>query len=123
MWDEYLTSILMAYHTSTASPTGETPFMLVYGRQCTLAPDVTLLPPPRLPKSGKEYRDLLIDNLATAHKLAAEQNKKKQLAMKERYDTNSKEPVYKVGDQVLLHDPTKKTGVSKKTLLPMDGPI
>ena len=114
LWDEYLTSILFAYRTSTTSPTGETPFMLVYGRQCTLAPDIALLPPARLPKSKREYRNLLADNLATAHKLAAERNKKKQVAMKERYDTKSKEPIYKVGDKVLLHDSTKKTGVSKK---------
>ena len=65
----------------------------------------------------------MVDNLAIAHKLAAERNKMKQIAMKERYDTKSKEPVYKVGDKVLLHDSTKKTGVSKKLSYQWLGPF
>ena len=113
-WDDYLTSILLAYRTSAAAPTEETPFMLVYGRQCTLAPDISLLPPMKVPRNEKAHRDLIVDNLAVAHKLISERNLKKQIAMKERYDKDAANPIFKAGDQVLLHDPTKKKGVSKK---------
>ena len=113
-WDDYLSSILFAYRTSAAAPTEETPFMLVYGRQCALAPDISLLPPMKAPRSEKAHRDLIVDNLAVAHKLAADRNLEKQLAMKKRYDKNAADPKFKVGDLVLLHDPSKKKGVSKK---------
>ena len=109
-----MSSILFAYRTSSNSTTEETPFMLLYGRECTLAPDVTLLPPPKVPRSEKEHRDLLIDNLATAHKIAAERNAEKKKAMKERYDLTATEPKFKEGDLVLIRDQTKKKGVCKK---------
>ena len=54
-WDDYLTSILFAYRTSTTDPTGETPFMLFYGL-APQAPDVTLLPPSKVPRSEKAHR-------------------------------------------------------------------
>ena len=66
----------------------------------------------KVTKSEKAHRDLIVDNLAVAHKLAAERNLEKQLAMKERYDRNADDPKFRVGDLVLLHDPTKKKGVS-----------
>ena len=53
----------------------------------------------------------MIDNLATAHRIAAERNAEKKKAMKECYAT---EPKFKEGDLVLLQDPTKKKGVCKK---------
>ena len=87
-WDDYLSSILFAYRTSSNSTTEETPFMLLYGRECTLAPDVTLLQSSRVPKSEKEHRDLLVDNLATAHKIAAERNAEKKKAMKFKVERN-----------------------------------
>ena len=81
-WDEYLSSIRFAYRTTKTSPTGEKPFMLLYGRQCVIEPDVALLPPPRLARSDKEYRDLLVENLTIARTLAAERMKKRQEEMK-----------------------------------------
>ena len=88
--------------------------MLLYGRECTLTPDVSLIPPSRVPKSEKEHRDLLIDSVATAHKIAADRNAERKKAMKKRYDVNTTEPKYQEGDLVLLQDPTKKKGVCKK---------
>ena len=122
-WDEYLSSVLFAYRTTRTSPTGETPFMLLYGRQCVIEPDVALLPPPRLAKNDKEYRDLLVENLSIARTLAAERMRKKQEEMKNRYDKTARPPSYKVGDLVLLHDPTKKSGVSKKLSYQWMGPF
>ena len=66
--------ILFAYRMSTASPTEETPFMLLYGQECTLALDMLLLPPSKVPKSEKAHRDLQVDNLAVAHKIASKRN-------------------------------------------------
>ena len=88
--------------------------MLLYGQECTLAPDVSLLPLSKVPKSGKAHRELLIDNLAMTHKIALERNTERKKAMKERYDRNAAKPKFKTGDLVLLHDPTKKKGVCKK---------
>ena len=121
-WDEYLSSVLFAYRTTRTSPTGETPFMLLYGRQCIIEPDVALLPPPRLAKTDREYRDLLVDNLSLARNIAAERMRKQQQETKTRYDKTAKPPKYKIGDKVLLHDPTKKVGVSKKLSYQWTGP-
>ena len=84
---------------------------------------MTLLPPSRVPKSEKEHRDLLIDNLATAHKIAAERNAEKKKAMKERYDLKATEPKFKEGDLVLLQDPTKKKGGLQKTVRSFRGTL
>jgi hypothetical protein len=44
-WDNFLQSILFAYRTSVSAATGETPFMLIHGREARLPLDVALLPP------------------------------------------------------------------------------
>ena len=116
-WDDYLSSILFAYRTSTASLTEETLFMLIYSQECTLTQHVSLLPLSKVPRSEKEHKDLLVDNLVRAHKIASErstENKKK--AMKERYHRNTAEPKFKEGDLVLLYDPTKKKGPLHRSL-------
>ncbi len=36
MWDEFIDSALMAYHTTKYTITGVTPFLLVYGKEVVL---------------------------------------------------------------------------------------
>ena len=84
---------------------------------------MSLLPLSRVPKSEKEHRDLLIDSLATAHKIAADRNAERMKVMKERYHINTTEPKYKEGDLVLLLDPTKKKEVCKKLSDQFIGPF
>ena len=64
------------------------------GRECINALKVFLLPPSKVPKSEKAHRDLLVDNLAMAHKIASERNTEKKKAMKERYEKNMAEPKF-----------------------------
>jgi len=39
MWNEFIDSILMIYHTTKYAITGVTPFLLVYGREVVLPID------------------------------------------------------------------------------------
>ena len=50
--------------------------------------------------------------MTTAHKIASERNAERKKSMKERYDMNSVEPQYKIGDLV-LHDPAKEKEYAK----------
>jgi hypothetical protein len=60
--------------------------------------------------------------LALAQMLAAERNLEQQEVMKKQYDKKAAPHKFQVGQRVLLHDPTKKKGLSKKLSNHYTGP-
>jgi hypothetical protein len=70
-WHEYLPFIRMAYHNTTHSVTGYTPFFLMHGREMRLPIDVLLnRTRESYPKGIREYRDHLRNVLTQAYKEA-----------------------------------------------------
>lgn len=121
-WDKFVQSVLFAYRTSVCTTTGETPFFLLYGRRATLPLDVQLIQPTSLPSTYSDYKIHLVKNLALSQKIASEIAEKSQEKMKNNYDKNATETKFKIGDMVLLHDPTKKKGLTKKLSFQWEGP-
>ena len=113
-WDTFLNSIFFGIRTSVSASTGLTPFNLMMGRTARLPIDVSLLPPSKLTASGLEYRNFVVKNVAIAQSIAADSIEKAQLAMRKKYNQNTKLPTFQIGDSVLLADPTKKAGLAKK---------
>ena len=113
-WDTFLPGILFGYRTSTSSSTGESPFVMLYGRQPRLPMDVSLLPPSKLSADQSQYRSSIVKNLAIAQKLATDRNNTQQSNMKIQYDKKAAPPRFAIGQKVMVHDPTKKSGLTKK---------
>ena len=122
-WDLFLDGILFGYRTSTSTATDETPFFLLYGRHARLPMDVRHLPPSKLSVDNSAYRSVIVKNLAEAQKLATEVNEKQQNKMKQIFDRKASPPKFSVGDMVLLHDPVKPKGLSRKLKYHYEGPF
>jgi len=69
-----------------------------------------LIPPPKISADHSEYRSLLVRNLALSQQLATDMTKKAQETMKKNFDKKSADTKFKVGDWVLLEDPTLQHG-------------
>ena len=87
---------------------------MLYGRQPRLPMDVSLLPPSKLSVDQSQYRSTIVKNLAIAQKLASERNEIQQKYMKAQYDKKAAPPKFTLGQKVMVHDPTKKAGLTKK---------
>ena len=57
---------------------------------------------------------MIVKNLAIAQDLAAQEISKKQHNMKDSHDKNAGQPNFTIGQKVLLHDPRKRKGLSRK---------
>lgn len=91
-WDEFLTAVLFAYRTAPNDTRKHSPFELMFGRNPTLSPDVTLLDNQsqafwqkdeyylRLTKQLKKFAEQVKENVDKVHDAhyRREQNKKKR---------------------------------------------
>ena len=86
-WDRLLGPVLLAYRTTPHSSSGETPFFLMYGRDCQLPTGLDFyVPPVSLPTVTTDYARELFAELKTARQLARQNIGKAQAAQKTRYD-------------------------------------
>ena len=86
-WDRLLGPVLLAYRTTPHSSSGETPFFLMYGRDCQLPTGLDFyVPPVSLPTVTTDYARELFGELKTARQLARQNIGKAQAAQKTRYD-------------------------------------
>ena len=102
-WDELLESVLMAYHTTPHSSTGEAPFYLVYGRDARLPTALNFnAPAVHYTTIATEYAKELAVRLKRARATAKDNIQRSQRDQKKYYDRNSKEFDLQVGNLVLL---------------------
>ena len=103
-WDKLLGPVLLAYRTTPQASSGETPFFLMYGRDCRLPTGLDFYSPiVRAPTIESDYGRELFAELKVARQLAKQNIGKSQVAQKSLYDksacTNIK---IKEGDLVML---------------------
>lgn len=113
-WDEYIDLVLMAYRISVQSSTGETPFYLLYGRDCKMPVDLACNGAESDENCINSYPTELRENLSEAWEIAKSQITIAQQRQKLQYDKKTKPSKYSVGQKVRLYDPTRKKGLATK---------
>ena len=123
-WDQYITAIQFAYRSTPAdNSVGFSPFFLLYGREARLPLDVTLNPKPDYhDKTLRDYMYNLVSKLEVFRDVSKRHAEENQAKMKERYDENTKEIEYQVGDLVWIYFPVSQKGLSKKLMKLWAGP-
>ena len=123
-WDTYLQQVMMAYRSSPQSSTKVTPNKMVFGREVVL-PMQAMVGRPRMEEKLKDcdqYVEDLQERMSHCHDIARENLRSASKYQKKHYDSNSKKVKYTVGQDVWLHDPTRKVGVSTKLTNKWKGP-
>ena len=119
-WDQHLPLATMAYRSSVHPSTGETPNMLVLGKEVTLPID--LMFETETQESAGDYVAELRDRIRLAHDRAREQLKTSTRTYKRYYDRNVIRKCYKPGEFVWLKDERRRKGYSPKLQFAYEGP-
>ena len=121
-WDLQLQTCMVAYRSSVHESTGETPNMLLQGREIELPLDVITGPLPDSPPLTTEYSLALQQRLLGAHELARRQLGKAAERQKRNYDKRAPSRPFQVGDCVWLHNVRRRKGRNPKLDFPWEGP-
>ena len=120
-WDERIPYAMLAYRTSVQSSTGETPSMMMLGRETTLPVDV-LVQAPQPTEKEDDYPYKLRCHLQDVHEQARSKLKLAASKQRETYDRNAVARTLKKGDWVWLKSTQKKRGMTPKLMLKWVGP-
>jgi len=104
MWPEELPSVLWAYRTTARTPTGETPFNLIYGTEAVIPVEVGLTSLRREFFDEQTNDSQLKENLDSLDEIrdqAAERMAKYQQKIAEYYNQRVKLRRFNIGDLVL----------------------
>jgi hypothetical protein len=124
-WDIYLPAVMMAYRSSVHRTMGETPNMMMLGREARLPLDAMVGNPPEA-----EYQELpatqyaadLAEALEKAHQAVSEQVDQAYRYQKKQYDRHVKANEYQEGQAVWLREFPHTPGRSKSLKRPYSGP-
>ena len=105
-WDKFLQGVLFAYRTTPHPATGESPFVLMHGREARLPLDVIKSSTAELLTDINEHKLKLTIDLKKAHQIVKEKLKEAAVAMKKQWDSHLRDPqTFEPGDRVLLYQP------------------
>ena len=127
-WDVHLPYAMMAYRSSVHDSTGETPNMLMFGRETELPIDIVTDPTPDkyfskdTCQSHVQYAIELEARLWEAHQRVRDATKQAFSHQKRQYDRWAGQKSYKKHDLVWLHSPKKLQGKTPKLQCPWQGP-
>lgn len=121
-WDLQLQPCMMAYRSSVHESTGETPNMLMLGREIEVPLDVVTESTPDTPPLSTEYALALQLRLSGAHEVARRHLGKAAERQKRNYDKRVSSKPFRVGDSVWLHNVRRKKGRNPKLDCPWEGP-
>ena len=115
---------MMAYRSSRQESTGQTPYLMLFGREIDMPVDVVYgrPAPEELPEDTTAYVEQLRETLEEAHELARRSTGQSSARQKRNYDHRSRGSNYQMGDAVWLFRPLVAKGRSKKLRRPWCGP-
>ena len=122
-WAEKLTPVLMSYRSTVTMAIGTSPYHALYGREMVTGIDTNLLQDFSKSPNMQSYMTHLVPRLKLTHDIVQQNLRDGQIKSKQRYDENSEEPKMQVGEKVLMHDPTTKTGECPKLKKRWRGPF
>ena len=120
-WDELLPYATSAYRSSPQESTGESPNMMMLGRETSLPVDLTMPEAPQDEPLGDFAEDLRM-RIQQAHQRAEECFKKSAARQKRNYDRKVTNSDLQEGMFVWLYDHSRKKGISPKLQLRWKGP-
>ena len=112
----------MAYRSSVHASTQYTPNYLLFRHEVRLSVDVMFGHQPLHQEEVSEYVRNLRLNLEEVHEHAREHLRTSQRCQKDHYDQRVAGEKIEVGDQVFLHEPAAKKGLTRKLHSPWQGP-
>jgi hypothetical protein len=126
-WDEQLPYVGLAYRSAVHESTGETPNMLMMGREVSLPIDLMV---ETLSEDEDEDDDDLVSDFALelrerlrqAHERARKVLHSSSLRQKRNYDRRSHGGGFEEGEFVWLFSHQRKPGITRKLRLPWEGP-
>ncbi|XP_038052806.1 uncharacterized protein LOC119725470 [Patiria miniata] len=125
-WDEKIPLATFAYRASPQESTGESPNMLMLGREVRLPIDLAVEQPrdDQQEVEGEEtdYAQQLREQFRLAHGRARKCLKRSARRQKTHYDRRSVKYNLVAGDFVWLHNPAKRKGLSPKLQCRWEGP-
>ena len=121
-WDLQLQPCMMAYRSSVHESTGETPNMLMLGREIEVPLDAMTEPTPDTLPFATEYAFALQQRLASAHEVSRRHLGKAAERQKRNYDKRVSSKPFRVGNSVWLHKIRRKKGRNPKLDCPWEGP-
>lgn len=125
-WDDILPQVLMAYRSSVHASTGQTPNMMMLGRNITLPMEAVIPRPMETCESDTPGIDDYVINLQErmnkSHILARKHLKQNSEYQKRHYDLKAVKRTLQVGQPVWLYDASKKVGVCHKLTSKWKGP-
>ena len=121
-WDKYLPYVGLAYRSSVQATTGETPNMMMIGREITLPIDLAFGGVPDEKEMTTDYAEELRERIRGIHERARYALKVNMRRQKRNHDLLAKEPKFKEGQFVWLHNRSRRPGLSRKLALPWEGP-
>ena len=113
-WDVHLPYCTAAYRSAPQESTGETPNMLMLGREVALPTDLAMPPPPEDPSVKTDYAANLRDVMREVHDKAREHLKEAGRRQKKSYDQKSTSVKFEEGQFVWLRKKTREKGLSPK---------
>ena len=123
-WNDFLPQVLMAYRSSVRASTGQTPNMMMLGRNITL-PMEAVIPRPESDEQApeiEEYIQNLQERMTKDHTLARKNLKQNSDYQKRHYDLKAVKREFRIGQAVWLYDASKKVGVCHKHTSKWKGP-
>ena len=123
-WDEYVPFVGMAYRSSVQASTGETPNMLMLGRDVKTPVDLYMFSaPPAEADPNTDYAEELREKIRGMHERARHALGMSARRQKRHYDRKLCGPAYKEGAFVWLYRAARKPNLSQKLMLPWEGPF
>ena len=124
-WDENVCLATFAYRSCVHPATGETPNLMMLGKEVYLPLDVCFHPdtmPESVDTPSTDYVTELRDNLQNVHEHAREQLQSAMRRQKRHYDRFAAKHGFEVGEFVWVRDETRRKGRCPKLQLAYDGP-
>ena len=122
-WDKYLPFATSAYRCTPQESIGESPNMMMLGREVLLPVDLTVEHPDSCQEENQvDYAKQLRSRIQKAHERAQQCAKTSLRRQKKNYDRRTAESTIREGDFVWLFNPARRKGVCSKLQLRWEGP-
>ena len=121
-WDLFIPWVLFAYRTAVNVSTLYTPFYLLHGYEASYPLDIELRLATETFAGKEKFVEFMAERVAIARRIAVENLTIIDGKLAEKHKNLPRLPNYKVGDLILVYDPTTLPGVNAKLMRRWTGP-